>query len=96
MVQDLQKPVYWFSLDTPKALANFSPGLFQPWDQVNTINTNAESVRKKLRKQFANAFSVGSVAVIVYLGLEQPRAEISQRLRRIQTAPVQKPGWCPN
>jgi len=22
---------YWFSLNTPKALANFSPGLFQPW-----------------------------------------------------------------
>jgi hypothetical protein len=29
-----------------KALANFSPGLFQPWDQANTINTNAESVGK--------------------------------------------------
>jgi hypothetical protein len=50
--------LYWFALNTPKALANFSPG-FQPWDQVNTINTNAESVGKgcvTVRQRFQRWF----------------------------------------
>ena len=51
------------------------PGLKQPWDQVNTIDTNAESVGKggvTVRQRFQRFW-----LVIVYPGLEQPWTEIS-------------------
>ena len=31
---------------TPKALANFSPGLFQPWETEKGRNINSERVRE--------------------------------------------------
>jgi hypothetical protein len=33
---------------TPKAFANFSPGLLQPWDSVQNDRRNAESVGEAL------------------------------------------------
>ena len=48
---------------TPKALPNFSPGLFQPWDQKEKANTNAESVGETARR-LANAFSVTTLVVV--------------------------------
>src|SRR6185312_9251838 len=39
---------YWFSLNTPKALANFSPGLFQPWVNNHKPQNYAESVGELL------------------------------------------------
>ena len=72
--------------DTPKAFANFSPGL----ELATTLGHerkefNAESVGQIA---LANAFSVGSV-LSLNPGLKQPWAEISERLRRIfKTEPV--------
>jgi len=68
---------YWFSLNTPKALANFSQGLLQPWDQVNTINTNAESVSKWLRNSSPTLSALVLWLVIVYPGLEQPWDQVN-------------------
>jgi len=72
--------------NTPKAFANFSPGL----ELATTLGHerkefNAESVGQIA---LANAFSVGSV-LSLNPGLKQPWAEISERLRRIfKTEPV--------
>jgi len=66
----------WFGLNTPKALANVSPRLKQPWDQVNTIDTNAESVGKggvTVRQRFQRFCGF----VIGYLGLFQPWDQVN-------------------
>jgi hypothetical protein len=64
------------SSETPKALANFSPGLFQPRDQVNTININAESVGNGcLTVRTLSALVLW--LVIVYPGLFQPRDQVN-------------------
>ena len=68
--------------NTPKALANFNPGLLQPWEKnVTMINLNPERVGAYM----LNAFSVCSRLRFVTQGCRklQPWAEISQRLRRI-------------
>jgi hypothetical protein len=47
---------YWFSLNTPKALANFSPAVGaqrQPWEAIKKLLLNPERVRR-----LANAFGV--------------------------------------
>jgi len=47
---------YWFSLNTPKALANFSPAVGaqrQPWEAIQKLLLNPERVRR-----LANAFGV--------------------------------------
>ena|GEM_PF-4708323 len=48
---------------TPKAFANFSPGLPQPWGSPNIDNSNAVSVGEASRIKFANAFSVASISL---------------------------------
>src|SRR5688572_33139086 len=62
---------------TPKALANASPGLLQPWVRSYTKVLNSEGVQCK-----PNTFSV-FLFLRLSPGLKQPWARISQRLRRI-------------
>jgi hypothetical protein len=67
--------------DTPKAFANFSPGLELATTLGHTRDKefNAESVGQIV---LANAFSVGSVSSL-NPGLKQPWATFSERLRRM-------------
>jgi hypothetical protein len=44
--------------ETPKAFANFSPGLLQPWEHNNLEKNNAVSVGESVPIILANAFSV--------------------------------------
>src|SRR5688572_3735836 len=62
---------------TPKALANASPGLLQPWDLGETQEENTESVRLAI-----GTLSELKRSVREHPGLKQPWARISQRLRR--------------
>jgi hypothetical protein len=45
---------------TPKAFANSSPGLLQPWDQILKEKLNSERVCELVRAIFANTFGVTS------------------------------------
>jgi hypothetical protein len=63
---------YWFSLNTPKALANFSPGV------VPTLGKQSQATEPTLKAlancyaAIANGFSVGIDCVHLVPGLEQP------------------------
>jgi hypothetical protein len=68
--------------NTPKAFANFSPGLGQPWVQPSEIFQTL----KGLIPHMPNAFSVNVAFLFLspkVVAVLQPWAEISQRLRRI-------------
>jgi hypothetical protein len=67
--------------DTPKAFANFSPGLELAITLGHTGDKNS-TLKALARSALANAFSVGSVSPL-NPGLKQPSATISERLRRI-------------
>jgi hypothetical protein len=45
---------------TPKAFANCSPGLPQPWDQILNKQLNSERVCELVWPTFANTFGVTS------------------------------------
>jgi len=64
---------------TPKAFTNFSPGLLQPWVNLQNETTTLKALAIVL---VANAFSVAYCEVVIVPGLKQPRAEFSKRLRR--------------
>src|SRR5687767_898391 len=70
---------------TPKAFANYSPGLLQPW--VYVVHHLFNSVGVPLK---ANTFSVKLFWFLSVPWLEQPWAVISERLRRtvVQTDPL--------
>jgi hypothetical protein len=63
-------------------LANFSPGLFQPWVK-RTLFTRT---LKEFRAQITNTFSVFYLLTFLIPGLKQPWAEISQRFQGIHAA----------
>jgi len=62
---------------TPKALANTSPGLLQPWDidEPTTETLKVFGLQKKL-------FQSAEFGCDLNPGLKQPWARICQRLRR--------------
>src|SRR5437667_8796242 len=66
---------------TPKAFANCSPGLLQPWDQILNKKLNSERVRNLFRAIFANTFGV-TLFHYSRPRLKQPWAAISERLWR--------------
>src|SRR6185503_1566685 len=74
---------YWSSLKTPKALANSSPG-FERSENPGS-QEQEEQTLKALGLCDINPYRVESMAVAIFPGLSlllQPRAEISERLRR--------------
>ena len=74
-------------ITTPKAFANCSPGLLQPWgESIRKTTTLKAFARDAL---LANAFSVGTIAIHLIPGFSQlePWAAIRQRLRRIYSTP---------
>lgn len=88
---------------TPKALANFSPGLLQPWvAQNNECNPErvTEFERVALRQRLQRSFCF----VLAYPGLKQPRAELanafgvstSSRVRSDGTSQPPAPKGHPN
>jgi len=65
-------------LITPKAFANLSPGLPQPWDQLASKPTTPKVLAKSDCQLFQSYFNSRTS----YPGLKQPWAEIDERLRR--------------
>ena len=70
------------TLATPKALANSSPGLLQPWVRKKKGRTNAESVGKRLAESLPTLKGLVALIFLLFPGLKQPRAETCERLRR--------------
>jgi hypothetical protein len=68
---------------TPKAFANFSPGLEQPWEQKKEAGLTPK-VLANITTELANAFSVALNVFNIprVVARSNPWAEISERLRR--------------
>jgi hypothetical protein len=64
--------------DTPKALANFSPGLLQPWEKKCKESKTLKALGVCDTELLQSSMNAGSFTP----GLKQPWGEISQRLRR--------------
>ena len=62
---------------TPKALANWSPGLLPPWTPILNKQLNSERVRQLVHETFANTFGVTSLDFIRPHGLSNPGLQLA-------------------
>src|ERR1700754_1645472 len=71
----------------PKAFANSSPGVFQPWDSREKKKLTPK-VLARLVDQVANAFSVSLVSFFVTQGWNNPGLELTNAfgVRRVRSA----------